>query len=235
MNPERYRQLADMLVEGDLPPEDAAELAAGLRARPELQRDLGRQLALWDIWSQRVARERSAEAFVEEWKTRVAAAPDPLSAPEATGARWISFRDRASFWKRWRPAQVAFLILVLAGLAAAAWWAHERFFPTPLPAPQQVPWLPANTNKDVRFSGDGVCTACVLHITEHAKPALRITRDGTNQIVFLEYQQRPQQADAMHELFAQEAATTAYGVLRTGKVGLILRVRRLEINGQEYH
>ena len=46
MNSQRYQELLGRLLEGELSGAEAEELAAGLRARPELRRDLRSHVVL---------------------------------------------------------------------------------------------------------------------------------------------------------------------------------------------
>src|SRR5687767_8704651 len=71
MNSQRYQELLGRLLEGELSDAEAEELAAGLKERPELQRDLRSHLVLWEFWSQQHTPERSSDAFLNAWKTRL--------------------------------------------------------------------------------------------------------------------------------------------------------------------
>jgi hypothetical protein len=73
VNPERYQELLSDLFDGELSDAAARELVGGLKARPELLQDLRRHLVLWEMWSQHQAPERSAEAFLAAWRTRLRA------------------------------------------------------------------------------------------------------------------------------------------------------------------
>src|SRR5262245_64312450 len=71
MNSPRYQELLGRLLEGELSVAEAEELAAELRERSELQRDLRSHLVLWELWSQQHTPERSSDAFLNGWKTRL--------------------------------------------------------------------------------------------------------------------------------------------------------------------
>ena len=71
MNSQRYQELLGRLLEGELSDAEAGELAAGLKEQPELQRELRSHLVLWELWSQQHTPERSADAFLNAWKTRL--------------------------------------------------------------------------------------------------------------------------------------------------------------------
>jgi hypothetical protein len=71
MNSQRYQELLGRLLEGELSDAESEELAAGLKERPEMRRDLRSHLVLWELWSQQHTPERSSEAFLNAWKTRL--------------------------------------------------------------------------------------------------------------------------------------------------------------------
>src|SRR5688572_31527643 len=71
MNAPRYQELLERLLEGELSGAEAEELADGLREWPELRRDLRSHLVLWELWSQQHTPERSSDAFLNAWKTRL--------------------------------------------------------------------------------------------------------------------------------------------------------------------
>ena len=58
MNLERYHELLGTVFDGELVAGEAEELARGLGERPEWREDLRRQLLLWELWAQAVARRR---------------------------------------------------------------------------------------------------------------------------------------------------------------------------------
>ena len=235
MNRERYQQLLEHLLDEDLSPADADELLADLRGHPELQRDLRRQLILWDVWSQRTARERSADAFVEAWKTRLRAEAgseqfsqsvlERISAPIAT------FKYRVSFWKRWRPVQIAFAVFALTFLAVAGWWAQEQISRAKISRENAGFLAQIGTNQVVTVSGEGVCIWCVLHETNHPGPAIRIKQDGAIRIVYLDF---PGYSQALHRFFAGGTMVKAKGILRDNQGRLELQTQSIEANGVEY-
>jgi hypothetical protein len=168
MNSQRYQELLGHLLEGELSDADAEELAAGLRARPELRRDLRSHLVLWEIWSQQHTPERSSDAFVNGWKTRLRVESEEADAfAKATRNRigpthpWTGASD---FFVQFfagairRPKGMAWAASVLiAILAAVLWFAGAR-------SAQAITVL----------KGEAVCTACVLHETKQHVPALRV-------------------------------------------------------------
>jgi ferric-dicitrate binding protein FerR (iron transport regulator) len=73
MNQERYETLVGRVLDDEASSIEVAELEHGLRDQPERAEDFQSHLVLWELWSQECRPERSAEAFVEGWRTRLAA------------------------------------------------------------------------------------------------------------------------------------------------------------------
>jgi hypothetical protein len=235
MNRERYQQLLDSLLDGELSPAEADELPAGLRENPELQRDLRRQLILWDVWSQHAAAERSGESFIEAWKTRVHAEAgseqfsqsvlDRISAPMAV------FKYRVPFWKRWRPVQIAFAVFALTFLAAAGWWAQQQISKTRTVQENTAFLAQLGTNQTVTISGEGVCVWCVLHEGPPQRPALRVKQGNVTRVVYLEFKGY---SSKLHPYFIGGTTVTATGILKDDHNRLVLQTQSIEANGVEY-
>ena len=135
MNSPRYEELLGRMLEGDLSGREAEEFAAELRANPARLRDLRRHLVLWEIWSQHQAPERSSEAFVNAWKTRLRAETEGADVfPDSVRAQ-IEARQPPpgviEFFRRFiaarRPVRMAWAAsLLIAGLALVVWFAAPR-------------------------------------------------------------------------------------------------------------
>ena len=76
MNEQRYNEMLGRLLDDDLAPGQADELAEWLHQIPSARADVKRHLYLWELYSQQCQRERTAEAFTEACKTRIAAETD---------------------------------------------------------------------------------------------------------------------------------------------------------------
>jgi hypothetical protein len=222
----RYEELLGGLLDGELSAEETGELAVALNASPELQRDLTQHLVLWELWSQHVAPERSAEAFVAAWKTRLRAENEGADAfPQGVLAQ-----VEAHGW-RTRPR--------LAGPPIRSW---RRFLPTPRPirawaatlgAALRRPvgaacaaalvgagilglfWLvsPRPARAMVTIHGEAVCTACVLHESHIHAPALRVTAGGITRIYYLDRTQA--MADLQNRFCSGPTPAVAEGTPRT--------------------
>ncbi|MBI5380564.1 MAG: hypothetical protein HZA31_01565 [Opitutae bacterium] len=167
MNAARYQELLGRLLEQELTESEAAELARGLTAQPGLQTDLQRHLVLWEIWSQHASPERSAEAFVAAWATRLRAeneGADPFW--QAVQARLAD--RRRWFWPGWRATLWA-TSAVAAGLAVALWLVVPR-------AAQAM----------VTVQGEAVCTVCILHESGAHLPAVRVRAEGKPAVYYLQ-------------------------------------------------
>src|SRR5207253_256272 len=76
MNEERYHELLGRLLDDELDSTQGRELADWLPRNPDRRSDVQHHLLLWDLFSQQCQRERTADAFVEACKTRIAAGAD---------------------------------------------------------------------------------------------------------------------------------------------------------------
>jgi hypothetical protein len=180
MNSRRYQELLGRLLEGELSDTEAEQLAAGLKERPELQRDLRSHLVLWEFWSQQHTPERSSDAFLNAWNTRLRVEREDADAfSEAmrtrigaplprTGA--IQFFVRSVLGAIRRPKGMAWAASLLIAISLALlWFAGAR-------SAQAVTVL----------KGEAVCTACVLRETQDHAPALRVVAGPSTNIYYLD-------------------------------------------------
>ncbi len=219
MTPSRYEELLCALLDGELSTEEADELAAGLRTQPDLLRDLARHLVLWEVWSQHAAPERSAEAFVAAWRTRLRAESEGtdafpagvLARVEAGGGEDLSRgrarserpRGRASGWLAAlgaairRPVGIAWTAaLACAGLIGLLWLAGSH-----------------QARAMVAIQGEAVCTACTLHESHDHKPAIRVTAGGATHIYYLD--STPAVAGMQDRFCSGPTPAAADGAVRT--------------------
>jgi len=73
MNDSRYQELLGRVLDDEIAATELEELVQGLRGQPDRLADVRSQLALWDHFSQQHRPERSADAFVASWQTRLTA------------------------------------------------------------------------------------------------------------------------------------------------------------------
>jgi hypothetical protein len=207
MNSQRYQELLGRLLEGALSDAEAEELAAGLKEQPELQRDLRSHLVLWELWSQQHTPERSSDAFLNAWKTRLRVEredPDVFAEamrtridapPRRTGT--IGFFARLFAGAILRPKGMAWAASVLIAISAAVlWFAGAR-------SAQAVTVL----------KGEAVCTACVLHETQDHAPALRVVVGPSTNIYYLD--RSPTLATLQGYFCSGPTSATAEGKART--------------------
>lgn len=229
MKPERFEELMQQLLDGELPPSAGAELAAELRVRPEWRRELRQHLVLWELWAQQQAPERSADAFVAGWETRLraerrserfvaeveqrirtdadrddsadcrAGSPDPAGASEAAGSGDPVLQQHAHGVFRWWQA--------LQQPAGALWAAVSVI------AFAAVAWLavPHRAVATVTVQGEAVCTACVLHETHEHLPAIRVRDGGRTEILYV-------QSDPKDFLRIGDYCTAPVPLVATGRV-----------------
>ena len=115
----------------ELSASETAELAEAAGQNPARARDLRQHLALWELYAQRVAVERSGDAFVAAWETRLRAEADsdvfvervgaqlsqPSKPEEAGPLRERPLRERP--WRRWRRAASPWIAKWRVGFALA--------------------------------------------------------------------------------------------------------------------
>jgi len=210
-----YDALVAALHEGDLTAAQADELAALVRTRPELRRDLRRQLALWELWAQEQAPERTAESFLAACRTRLRAESDDGSARflEALHRRQADAARTGPTGRRWLrgPLAFAWAAPLAAALVALIVW---------LGLPRAV--------QATTLHGEAVCAACTLHEPHAAhehQPVLRIREGGTERLCYLE-SERPLYPE-IGDYCERPVPIDATGGLRTEKGRLILAVQAL--------
>jgi hypothetical protein len=178
MNSARYEELLGRLLEGELSEPEAEEMAGGLDERETLREDLWRHLALWELWSQQQAPERSPDAFVRAWKMRLRAETEDADLfPGAVRAQLEARQPRpgiVGFLRQLlaacRPARMAWAVsLTAAGLALTLWFAAPR-----------------SAHAVTTFKGEAVCPACVLHESQEHAPALRVIAGSDTNVWYLD-------------------------------------------------
>ncbi|HLP08538.1 MAG TPA: hypothetical protein VK178_10250 [Opitutaceae bacterium] len=177
MNDARFEELLDRLLENELSDADGDELANALRAEPGRGRELRRHLALWELWSQQHAPERSVEAFCASWRERLRAEEEPdgflaavrsrIALDAGDGGTQISLRE---WWRAlWRAPRAVWL-------PAATMTVLAVFFGV---------WLAHRAEAMVTIQGEAVCPACVLHIGHEHVAAIRTQEGGSARVYFL--------------------------------------------------
>jgi hypothetical protein len=182
---ERYEELVNRLLDGELSSAEAGELAETVRARPELQRDLRRHLQLWELWSQEHAVERSAGAFFAAFRTRQRAEGEGESFLTKLKARLpVGREDTAPSAGirapgRWRDL----LVHPFRHPVALAWAASLTVVAT-----LALLWLLAPRTAEARtMHGEAICTKCMLHETHDHLPAIRVREGDTTRVYRLRY------------------------------------------------
>lgn len=230
MNDEHYQELLSRLLEGELSEAEAEDLARDLRARPELLRDLRRHLVLWEAWAQLQAPERSAEAFMAAWRTRLRAESDQFVERLKKRVSTQRFKQAPQAKvllarRRWRPARLGIgaMLALLAGVALWLVWPSFRA-PRRLPARVEAT-LPRN--QLVTVAGDGICTRCVLHQSDDHQPALRIVEGGAAKTIYVELNNVAKKLQG--RFCAGPTRMVARGILQDREGRVILAVKSLEL------
>ena len=180
MSDARYAELVERLLDGALSAAEADELAALVRGRPELRRDLRHHLQMWELWSQEHATERTPEAFCAAVRTRLRAEREGegflalLKLRLAQDAESTAGSARAAAaWERfisvWRGrfARVASMAAALLAMVGLFWLAASR--------PAQA----------MTLRGEAVCPACVLHEGLEHLPAIRVGHGDAARLYYL--------------------------------------------------
>ncbi len=173
MNPTRYEELLGRLLDGELSEAEAEELARGIGETSALREDLRQHLLLWELLSQEQAPERSADAFVNAWKTRHEIEGEPAEAfSQAVGkqlrgqslTQGVVHAFRVVLGHPLRLSAAASLLLV--ALFTAFWLSTPR-----------------SAQGITTISGEAVCTACLLHESKKHEPAIRV-REGAEARIY---------------------------------------------------
>ena len=203
MNSTRYQDLLGRLFEGDLAAEEADELARALNENPSRRQDLRQHLVLWEMWSQDQSPERSAEAFLRAWKTRLRAEDEGAEAFAAAVRAEHEIRyahcpaeDRLESRARTfgaRPAGMSALrncrravrdaIQRPVGIA----WAVSLALVGLL----VFLWLAVHPSAQaaITIQGDAMCIACAFHEGREHWPALRFASGHVTRFYYLDHNQ----------------------------------------------
>lgn len=177
----RYEYLSNRALDSELTEKEASELAQALTEDSGRKDDFVHLLLFWETWSQSVAPERSAEAFVAAWKTRQSAeidsedfaaaveskladkqpSPSPFSQAATSVVSWLA-------WLR-RPASLVCTAAVVVALVFGLWFATTQ-----------------TANARVSIAGEAVCPACVLHESREHSAAVRTRIGDTAQVYYLD-------------------------------------------------
>jgi hypothetical protein len=164
-------------------------------------------LVLWELWSQQHTPERSSDAFLNAWKTRLRVEGEDAhvfaeamrtridAPPLRTGT--VVFFVRFLLAAIRRPKGMAWAASVLIAISAAVlWFAGAR-----------------SAEAVTVLKGEAVCTACVLHESQEHAPALRVIAGPGTNIYYLD--RSPAVATLQGYFCSGPTAATAEGKART--------------------
>lgn len=179
MTAARYEYLSHRALDSELTEAEASELAQALTEDSVQRNDFVQLLLFWETWSQSVAPERSADAFVAAWKTRQSAEIDSGDFAAAVESKLVnkppSLISQAATsvvsWLAWlrRPASLACTAAGVVVLAFGFWFATTQ-----------------TANARVSIAGEAVCPACVLHESREHSAAVRTRIGDSVQVYYLD-------------------------------------------------
>jgi hypothetical protein len=174
MNSQLHQEQVGRLLDGELSEAAARELADSLNAHPELLEDLRQQLVIWEMWSQHQAPERSEQAFIDAWKTRLRAASEETDAFQKSVKSRLE-PPQQEHRMQWAAALASMLQNLLRRRAGMTWAASLAVLGLVL-----LLWFGGSKPAQAvtTIEGEAVCTACVLHQGHEHMLAIRLT--GTN-------------------------------------------------------
>ena len=224
MKPVRYQELLGRLLEGELRQEEADELARELNESSTLRQDLRCHLVLWDVWAQHQSTERSADAFVQSWATRLRTLDedsDAFTSSVTAGIREVS-RDASGRKLYERKSEVGDETLPSLGVIMT-WFAsvctkvrRRAVLATASLAFIVLAFAYGLSTWSVHATiirGEAVCTACVLHESHEHMPAMRVMTNNISQIYYLD---RNQAVEGLQGRFCSgPTPATAKGTPRT--------------------
>jgi len=179
MTDARSEYLSNRALHTALTEAEASELAQALTENSVQKNDFVQLLMFWETWSQNVAPERSAEAFVAAWKTRQSAEIDSEGFAAAVESKLSnkppSFIARLATsvgsWLVWlrQPASLACTAAAVVALVFGLWFVTTQ-----------------TANARVSIAGEAVCPACVLHESREHSAAVRTRIAEAMQIYYLD-------------------------------------------------
>lgn len=176
MNNERYEELVSLYMDGEPDEIQLEELAQILKADPSLAQDFQKQLTVWDAWSQETVPERSAEAFLAGFNTRIRAEKDAPAFELSVTNKLKSRKHPLPFLPLIAVASTAILMLLFSAIVLNSSQTNKTQVATKTYGPNHL-----------CIHGECVCTRCTLQLTEDHQRAIRYkTREGTTEIVYLE-------------------------------------------------
>jgi hypothetical protein len=209
MIPDRYPALLNRLLDDELTGEEGEELAGILKENPECLQDLQRHLFLWEIWSQYTCRERSAQAFLQSWKTRLVAEQDGERFVEDVHRRLYSFGILSHPIFAWLYARRSWVVVSVCLMIVIS-----------------IVMFRFGSEDITTVHGEGVCSHCILHEGERHNPAMRVHDAEGTKIIYLDMSLLPEKN--RRGFCGKPEPIVVRGALRKNKERFTLVVQSLE-------
>ncbi len=173
----RYDELVSLFFDGEPSDAELDEISAMLSDDRERAKDFQQQLLIWEAWSQETAPERSAEAFVAAFHTRLRAEEDASDFELAVTKQLKERKNPFLFQPVFAIAAVLIILLSLTVLLK------------PTDPESQMAEQTDGAEPHTRFvsiAGECVCTHCTLKMEGKHNKAIRYAdANGTVQIMLL--------------------------------------------------
>ena len=197
MTSARYQELLGCLLEGELKPVEADELARELSESPALRQDLRQHLVLWDVWAQHQSPERSEAAFVQSWKTRLRSQEEDSDAFTRTVTPGIRADLRGEQGhKQPEPTLqdsknpgtstgnfLDWIVSLYSMVRSSTAMATASMAIIVFAIVFGISSWPAHATT---LKGEAICTSCFLHESQEHTPAMRVMTGNNAQIVYLD-------------------------------------------------
>ena len=162
----RYEELFSLYFDGEPTDAELTELAELLKNDEKLAHDFREELVIWEAWSQEMAPERSADAFLAGFHTRLRAEED-AGTFELSVSKQLKERRKPFLWKPLIPVAAILVILLSLGV----------FFN---PADIDTGLIATAEASSVHIHGECICLRCTLKSGGRCAKAIRYTDDEGN-------------------------------------------------------
>ena len=162
----RYEELLSLYLDGEPTEPEMAEFAELLKNDEKLANDFREELLIWEAWSQETAPERSADAFLAGFHTRLRAEED-ASKFELSVTQQLKERKNPFLWQ---PAfTIAAVLVILLSISVLF-----------NPADIDTGLIATAEASAVHIHGECVCMHCTLKTEDRCGKAIRYTDDQGN-------------------------------------------------------
>lgn len=161
-----YEELLSLYLDGEPTEAELNELAELLKGNQQLASDFREELLIWETWSQESAPERSEDAFLAGFHTRLRAEEDALEF-ELSVTKQLKERKTPFLWQP--LIAIAAVLVILLSLSVLF---NPADIDTGLVATAEA--------SSVHIHGECVCLHCTLKTNARCGKAIRYTDDEGN-------------------------------------------------------